>query len=162
MVDAITKTKYLLDANVLLDFSLWVPISFGFNKDFWIKLGESLKNGEWVLLDVVVEEVKYDQDLAKWLKEQKQKGLVEKINANDKNRAAEINNNYKMIDDATFKSTVDTYLIAYAEANNLEIFTREGKRKSPTELYKIPDVCELLRVKYIRNPKKFLENIGFS
>ena len=87
---------------------------------------------------------------------------IEKIKTDDRNRAAEINNSYKMIDEITFKSTVDTYLIAYAEANNLGIFTRENHRKNMAELYKIPDVCDLLKIKRIKKPKIFLQEIGFN
>lgn len=157
------KIKYLLDTNVLIGFSLWKPISLNLNKDFWFKLGESLKNDDWTLLDVVVGEIRGgDYDLINWLNLQKRNGLVKAIDTNNKNRAVEINNNYKMIDEIIFKSTVDTYLIAYAEANNLGIFTREGNRKSQNELYKIPDVCDLLKIKHIKKPKIFLHEIGFN
>jgi len=62
------KIKYLLDTNVLIGFSLWKPISLNLNKDFWFKLGESLKNDDWTLLDVVVGEIRGgDYDLINWL-----------------------------------------------------------------------------------------------
>jgi hypothetical protein len=162
MVDAKIKTKYLLDTNVLINFSIWKPLSLNLNKDFWLKFGETLERGDWLLLDVVAEEVKYDYDLTKWVGLQKKKGIIKRIDTNNRNRAAEINNSYKMIDDTTFKSTGDTYLIAYAEANNLGIFTRENYRKNPADLYKIPDVCDLLKIKHIKKPKTFLQEIGFD
>ncbi|HNR81636.1 MAG TPA: DUF4411 family protein, partial [Candidatus Pacearchaeota archaeon] len=136
------KIKYLLDTNVLIEFSVWKPISLNLNKDFWTGFETALRKNDWILLDVVAGEVKYDNDLIGWINNQKKNGLVEKIKTDDRNRAAEINNSYKMIDEITFKSTVDTYLIAYAEANNLGIFTRENHRKNMAELYKIPDVCD--------------------
>jgi len=156
------KIKYLLDTNVLIEFSVWKPISLNLNKDFWTGFETALRKNDWILLDVVAGEVKYDNDLIGWINNQKKNGLVEKIKTDDRDRAAEINNSYKMIDEITFKSTVDTYLIAYAEANNLGIFTRENHRKNMAELYKIPDVCDLLKIKHIKRPKIFLQEIGFN
>jgi hypothetical protein len=157
-----TITKYLVDTNVLIGFSLWKPISLNFNSIFWSKFSDALKNGEWVLLDVVANEVQYDTDLVKWCKEQKKNGLVTKIEDENRSRAVEINDQYKMIDGATGKSEVDTYLIAYAEANNIGIFSRESFRKNAGELYKIPDVCQLLNIKRTNKPKTFLRAIGFN
>lgn len=158
----LTKTKYLVDTNVLIGFSLWKPISLNLNKEFWSKFSGTLASGEWVLLDVVANEVRYDNDLIKWCNEQKRNGLFTKINDDNKNRAVEINNQYKMIDGSTGKSEVDTYLIAYAEASNLGIFSRESPRKDPAELFKIPDVCQILNIKRINKPKIFLKEIGFN
>ena len=114
------------------------------------------------MLDVVANEVQYDTDLVKWCKEQKKNGLVTKIEDENRGRAVEINDQYKMIDGATGKSEVDTYLIAYAEANNIGIFSRESFRKNTSDLYKIPDVCQLLNIKRTNKPKTFLRAIGFN
>ncbi|MDD3284222.1 MAG: DUF4411 family protein [Patescibacteria group bacterium] len=162
MINNLTKIKYLVDTNVLIELSLWKPIALNLNKDFWYRLSDALKNDKWVLLDVVVWEVRYDKDLKKWLSEQKNKGLVKKINDNNKNRAVEINNQYKIIDDITGKSTVDTYLLAYAEAENLGIFSRESSRINSNQLYKIPDICNILNINKTRSPKAFLKEIGFN
>ena len=67
-----------------------------------------------------------------------------------------------MIDETTGKSTGDTYLIAYAEANKLTIFSREAPRKDNRDLYKIPDVCKELSVSQIYKPKEFIEAIGYK
>ena len=58
------KRIFLLDTNILINFSVWMPITL--NSVFWQKLEEALQSGAWVLLDVVVGEVKYDEDLKKW------------------------------------------------------------------------------------------------
>jgi len=154
-----TKKLYVLDTNILIGLSVWIPISL--NKIFWSKLEDSLQNGDWILLDVVVDEIKYDEDLKKWCKEQKKKGLIKNISDDDRNRGIEINNTYKMIDTTTQKSTVDTYLIAHAETNGLTVLSRESPRIKDTDLYKIPDVCELLKIDCIKKPKLFLEAIGY-
>jgi|SRR3989344_4214747 len=154
------KKIYLLDTNVLIGFALWLPISL--NNVFWLRLAESLKDKDWVLLDAVVKEIKYNEALTNWCKEQDRKGLMAVLSDAHKARGVEINNQYKMIDDITQKSTVDTYLIAYAEANGLAVFSRESPRKNDSELYKIPDVCGLLKVPRISKPEAFMQAIGFK
>ncbi len=152
---------YLLDANVLFDLSLWLLMSL--NKSFWLKLEEALQNGKWVLLDVIVDEIKHDNDgLKKWCDEQKKKGLINVIDDTHRNRGVEINNRYQMIDESTLRSTVDTYLVAYAEAHKLIVFSRESPRRKIEELYKIPDVCKVLNVRMIRRPREFFEAIGYK
>ena len=95
-MNTVAKRKiYVLDTNVLIGFSLWLPISL--NNVFWTKTAESLKNGDWVLLDAVIKEIKYSDPLAKWCKEQHQKGLVQTITEYHKARGVAINNQYKMI-----------------------------------------------------------------
>lgn len=157
----LVKKTYLLDTNILMGFSLWLPIRF--NNFFWSQIANALQRGDWVLLDVVAGEIKqHNQELVRWCKEQGQKGLITAIEDSVRERGVEINNQYKMIDESTQKSTVDTYLIAYAEANNLIVFSREGPRRRDTDLYKIPDVCRILKVENIALPEKFMKAIGFQ
>jgi hypothetical protein len=154
-----SKIIYLLDTNVLIGFATWVPVRV--YKKFWDELSDALQKGEWVLLDVVANEVEYPKELVSWCREQKKKGLIRVLTDAERDRGIEINNTYKMIDETTQRSTVDTYLIAHAEANKLGIFSRESPRQKDTELYKIPDVCEKLRIKRIKMPEAFLKHIGF-
>lgn len=161
MNDTDEERIYLLDANILFDLSLWLPIEL--NKVFWTKFEESLLSGKWVLLDVVVGEIKHDNDgLKKWCEDQRKKGLVKSIDDAHRSRGVEINNQYKMIDESTQRSTVDTYLIAYAEAHKLIIFSREGRRKNLNDLYKIPDVCKALNVKVLRKPREFFDTLNYK
>lgn len=162
MVSNPIKTKYLLDTNILVEFYRWKPMSLKLNEFFWLEFTKKLENGEWVLLDVIVDEVKYENDLKVWCKEQAKNGFVKKISDDDRKRAVAINSRYKMIDQYTGKSTADTYLIAYAEKNSLGIFSRESGRVDTTKLYKIPDVCDVLHIKRLREPKAFLKAIGFN
>lgn len=159
-----TKIKYLLDTNILIGFSLWKPMSLSFNDSFWSKLSATLASNEWILVDAVVDEVNngYDKELKKWCKEQKKNGFVDKITDDDRERAVEINNTYPMIDQSSGNSTVDTYLIAYAERNGCGIFSRESHMLNGAKLHKIPDVCNKLRISRISKPKAFLKEIGFN
>jgi predicted nucleic acid-binding protein len=150
---------YLLDTNVLIDLALWLPIDI--YQKTWSQIEDALQKQKWLLLDVVVAEIRGGK-LKDWCKAQKTNGFVSKLGANERSRGVDINNTYQMIDTITQKSTVDTYLVAYAERNGLTIFTREAQRKNPQELYKIPEVCDLLNVKFTRNPKDFYRHIVLS
>jgi hypothetical protein len=154
------STKYVIDANVLIDLALWYP--FGCSDGFWSQLETVLQQKKFILLDVIVDEVKYSGPLLDWLKKQKKNGLVITMDDSVKEKAIEINNQYKIIDENTGNSQGDAYLIAFALLNNLSIFTREGHRKNEDDLYKIPDACEKLGIKYIRRPKLFFSNIGYK
>jgi len=161
MNDSNPSKVFIIDTSALIDFSLWLPVDL--NKVFWSKMEESLKESKWILLDTMVDEVRSNNDgLKSWCQEQKRKGLVKSVDDSHKNRAVEINALYTMIDESSGKSSGDTYLIAYAEANKLTIFTREKPRKNTADLYKIPDVCNALKLKLIRSPRIFLEAIGYK
>lgn len=157
-MSALSTNVFVVDTNILFQFDKWLPIEL--NNVFWSKLENALTEGKWILLDKVVEEVTYNGDLKKWCDNQKKKGLVEKIDDAHKMRAIEINNAYKMIDEATKRSTVDTFLIAYAEAMGYAVFSLESYRSLPTDLYKIPDVCKALNIPCIKKPIIFLKAIG--
>lgn len=155
------STKYIIDTSVFIDLSIWYP--FGHSNSFWFQLETALQQKKLVLLNVVVDEVKYyNRPLVTWLKKQKRNGLMTIISDEVREKAAEINNQYEMIDENTGKSQVDAYLVAYASLNNLPIFTREGHRKNASALYKIPDVCEKLRIKCIRQPRLFFSHIEYK
>lgn len=152
------KKVYLLDTNILIEFSLWLPIDL--YPSFWKNLAASLAKNEWVLLDEVVAEIKYNKPLEDWCKEQKQRGYITKVSDEDRERAIVINSTYKMIDAASKNSTADTYLLAHAEANQLTILSREGNRKKETDLFKIPDTCKELHIPQERKPRHFYEATG--
>lgn len=151
---------YILDTNVLIDFSLWIPISL--NETFWENLEKSLSADKWVLLDVVVDEIKYAPELKRWCEKQKRNGFIKKIEDKHRDRALEINESYKMIDEVDGNSTTDTYIIAYAEEKNLSIFSRESYKIKENGLLKIPEVCDKLKIITTRKPIKFLKSISFK
>ncbi len=155
-----SRKVYVVDTNVLVEFCHWCP--FKFSSAFWSQLENFLDSGKWILLDVVVDEIKYPKEIKKWAQNQKDKGVVVALDEKVRERAVEINDQYPMIDEASGKSEVDTYIVAYAEINNLLIFTREGSRKDNHELYKIPDVCRELGVGYIRKAHLFMQDLEFS
>lgn len=153
---------YLLDANILMGFDIWLPIELSTNKVFWVALEEALKSKKWILLDVVVNEVKHEGSLKDWCKKQKQAGYISELGDTNRNRGIEINDKYPMIDETTRRSETDTYIIAYAEDKKLRILSREGPKKPTEKLYKIPDVCRILGVACTRNPLVFYKDIGYG
>ena len=154
-----STTKYVMDTSMLIGFSRWIPISL--NRSFWGVLEKSLQDSKWVLLDVVVNEIKSNNPLVDWCKKQKVNGLVTNISDDDKNGGIKINNDYPMIDQITFKSETDTYIVAHALNNKMGVFSAEMEKLPNESLYKIPDVCKKLNVKFIYRPKDFLESIDF-
>ena len=150
---------YVVDTNVLIGFSTWNPLEF--KSDFWSKFERALEDKRWVLLDVVVGEIIYDGELKKWCKRQKDKGLITVIDDEIKNLATEINNKYKMINTETGNSSVDPFVVAFASKNGFGICTREIYKTNVEPLFKIPDVCDILKIPCIKNPTRFMKSIGF-
>lgn len=155
-----STTKYVMDTSMLIGFSRWIPISL--NRSFWDKLEVSLQEGKWVLLDIVVNEVRSNKPLEDWCKRQKTNGRVTNISDDDKNGGIKINNDYPMIDQVTFKSETDTYIIAHALNNRIGVFSTEMQKLPNDKLYKIPDVCRQLSVRFTHIPKDFLISIDFK
>ena len=151
---------YILDTSILIGFANWLP--FKYHKQFWDKITIALENGQWVLLDIVVNEITYPKELKDWCSDQRKKGLVKKIDQADQNRGIAINNQYPMIDPTSFKSENDTYIIAYAERNNLKIISAESSKKPLDKLFKIPDTCYLLGVESTRKIEYFLADIKYT
>ena len=58
---------FVLDTNIQINLSLWLPQDL--NRAFWTKLEEALQAGKCILLDVVVQEIKYGNDgLLNWVR----------------------------------------------------------------------------------------------
>lgn len=153
------SSGYVIDADALIGLGIWHP--FDLSNNFWSKLEVALKEKKVVLLDVVVDEVKYDGPPPQWFKKQKINGLITKIDDVVREKAVEISNQYKIVDENTGNSQTDTYILAYASLNNLKIFTREGLKKREADFYKIPDICQKLGIQYTRRPRVFLSHIGY-
>jgi predicted aldo/keto reductase-like oxidoreductase len=120
-----------------------------------------LTQGDWILLDVVVNEVR-GGDVKTWCQKQKKAGLVKNITDKGRVDSIEINNNYQMINQTTFKSEGDTFIIAYAKNNNLGIFSMESPRTGENELFKIPDVCTIFNIPRTKNTSVFLKSISYK
>ena len=153
---------FVLDTSVLIELAIWLPIDL--NNNFWSNLSANLQGGNWVLIDEVMHEIKkkYNPELKVWCDSKNQAGLVRAVMDEDRARGVAINGLYTMIDTATQRSTVDTYLIAFAERNGLTVFTREGGREKTGDPYKIPDVCTRLKIDWIREPHVFFRAMGYK
>ena len=153
-------TVYILDTNFLIDFHKWMPRSTF--PVFWQELERTLQEGKWVLLDVVVAEVNREGPLKQWCAKQTQRGLALKVTDTDKLAGAGINNQYPMIDVNSGRSTTDTYIIAHAKANSYGIVSGEAPRVTSSDLYKIPDVCDELKIPKIWRPEAFYRKMGIK
>ena len=151
---------FVLDTNILFEMNRWTPIELC--PEFWQCLEQALHEGKWILLDIIVNEIDYPDTLREWCKKQKNAGHVTKIETAHRERGAEINALFPMIDQTAQKSESDTYLIAYAETTGTIVFSREGFKKQNETLFKIPDVCNKLNVQRIREPAGFYDKIGFT
>jgi hypothetical protein len=160
----LTSTKYILDTNILIDLNIWLPKS-KFPK-FWDKMHISLKGGKWVLLDVVADEIwKFQgkQDLGLWCSEQKTNKLITKTDA-CLDRSVEIQDAYNIVDLVKRKSEADPTIVAFAESDIsiYKIFTRERHKGPGDQFFKMPDVCNILRIKYTRKVDEFYDHIDFK
>lgn len=158
-----SNVKYILDTNILIGLDLWLPIQ-KFPK-FWGKMSNSLQEGKWLLLDVVVAEINKYQNknpLAGWCKQKRIDGLITDT-TEFIDRSVEIHDTYPIIDEINKKSEADPVIIAFAESNPgiYRIFTRESHKGQNDKLHKIPDVCRAVGVKYNRQVGEFYEHIGF-
>jgi predicted nucleic acid-binding protein len=153
-------TVYIVDANFLINFHKWMPRSLF--PAFWQELEQTLQEGRWVLLDVVVSEVTREGPMKRWCKKQEQAGLVAKVTDTDKLAGAEINNQYPMIDANSGRSTNDTYIIAHAKANGYGVASAEVPRINDSKPYKIPDVCEELKIPRIRKAEVLYKRLGID
>ncbi|MBP9717342.1 MAG: DUF4411 family protein [Candidatus Pacebacteria bacterium] len=151
---------YIVDANFLINFNKWMPRSTF--PEFWQELERTLQEGKWVLLDVVVSEVNREGPMRQWCNKQMQAGLVAKVTDTDKIAGAQINNQYTMIDANSGRSTNDTYIIAHAKSNGYGVVSDETPRVSDSKPYKIPDVCEALKIPRLRKPEVFYRHIGIT
>lgn len=150
---------YVVDTNPLIYLATWNPLEF--KPEFWGLFEKALEDKKWVLLDVVVGEITHEGELKKWCKRQKDKGLVTVIDDEIRNLAVDINNKHKMINAETGNSDNDPFIVAFASKNGFGVFTRENHKTMEDGLFKIPDVCEVLKVPYTQSPRQFMKSIGF-
>ena len=150
------SNQYVIDTNILISFRIFTPMNI--HKTFWNRMTDAVKQGKLIFIQDVAEECK-DPFLKLWLKTVS--NSVTRIDDNLRNRAIEINNQYPMIDrtSTTIKSQADPVIIAFAEKNKDIVFSHEKNRKKDDDLYKIPDVCEILKIRCVRWPDKVLPKI---
>ena len=154
--------KYLIDANILIKFQHFTPREY--HQRFWQALADQVKQGKIVILDKVAEECR-GRWLNIWLQESDISQLVVTVDSATRQKAVEINDQYQMITQepgGSLKSVADTYMIAYAQQNNLSIFSDEQGKRPPQTVNKIPDVCDDLQIGYKRNPIAVMHELQFD
>lgn len=152
--------RYLVDANILINFSIFAPIKY--HQNFWRELAKQINHGNLVLLDAIAHECK-NEELKVWLEQVK--NSIIKVDDDIKQRATAINREHNIITTSPtgqVKSAADTHLIAYAQKRGLAIFTYEGRRRSERDPKKIPDVCRDVGVHYQRFSVRVMDELAFA
>ena len=164
--------KYVFDTNTFLDAykSFYamdiVPL-------YWKFLGKFINDNEFHLIDKVYNEiVKGDDELSKWIKDQKNlkiyktnnsKELLYKYNYVMTSIGNRLEYNSDAIKKWDEKDVADPWVIAVALLENATIVTHEsrsfGGAHQENKKLKLPDVAKLLNVKYI-NLFGFMRNEG--
>ncbi len=166
------QNQYVIDANILINFSIFAPPST--HKTFWMNMEEAVNTDKIIIIRDVADECKYGFINA-WVEQFEATGKIINVNDKVKQRSLNINNTFKMITQVNnssgqsiSKSEADPVIIAYAEANKYIVFTREGEQwvglnkpltSSHKQTMKIPAVCRELKVKLERSPENVLPNI---
>ena len=73
------NTVYIVDANFFINFHKWLP-RYRFPA-FWNELEKALRDGKWILLDVIVNEIRGERELKKWCDKQEKDGYLTSITA---------------------------------------------------------------------------------
>jgi len=136
--------RFSLDTSGILD--AWVrhypPDVF---PSIWVKMDESAKRNDIVVVEEVVQELKRkDDEIFKWVKDRGT--MIVPIDGNMQARVAQIMTKYgRLVDTRKNRSGCDPWVIALASAQGLTVVTGEkasGNLRKP----KIPDVCNDLGI----------------
>ena len=152
--------QYLIDANILINFSIFTPMKY--HKNFWEELTNQIQQKRLILLDTIAKECR-GTELKEWLKGVKESIII--VDNDIKQRGIKINKEHNIITTeltGQIKSEPDTHLIAYAQKHNIAIFTYEGRRKSVKDPKKIPDVCRDLNITYQRFSIQVMNELNFA
>lgn len=124
---------------------------------FWDAVTERIASGEIIASEVVRDEIdQKDDQLKVWLRSQT--GLFVPVDEEQQDGVAEILSRYpNWVDVESSKNNADPFVIALAQAKSLTVVADEanGSDQNP----KIPHVCKLYRVRYLR-VVDFIREIG--
>ena len=164
---------YLLDSNIYINF-YDIYYRNEFFPTFWLNF-VSILNSDVKVPDIVVSENYQDPWFRKWLAENYKKDLID-----HKSYVREWSEVIQYIQDSPFykdtallsekgwanEKIADPWLIAIAKRENYTIVTDEVKNinlsdKNPSKNAKIPDVCEVFKIRCI-SMNQFFAEIGLS
>ena len=148
---------YVIDANMLINWSIFNPISH--NKVFWSSLKKFIDKEQIILIKPIAEECRYGR-IKVWVESD---AKITEISDDVKKRATEINDEYRLItnENGIVKSEADPFLIVYAEIHRCTVLSYESRRKNENDPMKIPDVCAELEIGHTRSTEEMMENLNF-
>jgi hypothetical protein len=149
--------RFWIDANVLIQAKNG-PYSFAFNKSFWIWLDGQLGKGNIVAPKRVYDEIVRNEDpgdqLTKWVKNRREKGLCLKpskeVQEALRSIVDQVWSQYAQAPALEFSRGADPWLIAHALQDNGVVVTHESARQ-PQAKHRvlIPNVCSDFNLKCI-------------
>jgi hypothetical protein len=148
--------RYWLDASVWIEAHLRsYPI--GMADSFWKWIAGQVEAGNIVsprrVYQEVAEQEHKNDELAKWMRHRREKGLCIPASKQVQDRIQEINEHvftkYSVIEAMDFLKGADPWLVAHALEDQGIVVTRESDTKPNAQKVRIPDVCDHFNVKCI-------------
>ena len=151
--------KYIIDANILIDFNDYLPMDI--YETQWKMIGDNIENGKIILCEAVFNEIKKSVELKEWLSDFKSlvipcyenNILVEaKVIVNEYPKLIEVNNPGEQS---------DPYVIALAKLKGFTVLTNEKYSEGGKKI-KIPFICKEMSIKCINTHEFYrIENWKF-
>lgn len=138
--------KYIIDANVLIEFNDHLPMDV--YETQWKMIGENIENGKIIICEVVFNEIKKSVELKQWLNNYKK--LIEPCYSDKVLIEAKIiiNEYPKLIDINNPSDQSDPYVIALAKLNGFTVLTNE-KYSEGGKKTKISYICKKMSINCI-------------
>ena len=142
-------SRHWLDASVLIDAKNG-PYPFGIAVGFWTWLAGKVEAGVIVspkmCYDEIVRNEEAKDELARWVKARRQRGLCIKPDREVQHLVGQIGEyvfspRYETQESLDFSRGGDIWLIAHAMADNGTVVTQESHRRPDAKKVRIPDVC---------------------
>ncbi|MDO4568804.1 MAG: DUF4411 family protein [Planctomycetia bacterium] len=156
--------SYLLDTNIYIQsWNLWHPKSVF--PGYWEWMLHEHKIKQFQTIDKVLEELKHYDGIEEWKNQIKEVSTKTTDNIVDPLRTVlqvvynhtSQGKKYTQRAITEFENCADSYLIAYALANHLDIVTEETFEERCLKRIKIPNICRKLNIRTLTLPQLLRE-----
>lgn len=159
---------FIIDTNVLIICNRdMYPISI--SPYFWAKLKQHIIDGDVILCEQVCTEIENgNDDLSKWITENKSSFPLIKFEGSDVINALTsvsnyVMNNFNVANALKFLEGADAFIIAYAIAKNYTVVTYEEFISDiSSKKVKIPNICVHFNVPFIFKAVDMIKQLNFS
>jgi hypothetical protein len=146
---------YWIDSNIFIEAANG-PYTFSRAPGYWSFLDKNLASGVICTSEMVYRElVSFGDDLSKWVKNRKQKGLFEEADATVQVKLRVVVDyvsqcgRYDAPNINEFLSGADPWIIAHAMAHGGTVVTNESALRPTAKKVRIPDICNNFGVRCI-------------